>query len=104
MTINEAIDNKTKNFILNNLYDITKQVQSSIDDSYDNCSYKIDLDYICQSLEVIIKDYLPKDYELIKKDIELIDLQQKSKRKKMLAVCRKLIELGQKITKIDCKG
>lgn len=94
------MDIKTKNFILNSLLNAVKQVQSSIDvkdrDKTEQL-YEIHLNYIYKTLDVVIKDSLPTEHQLIKNEIELIDSKADGKLEKMIEICKKLIDLGKRI-------
>ena len=93
---------KIKNFILGNLIAVIDQVQSSIDvDNRDKTErlYEINLNYIYKTLDIILKDYLPKENQLIKEEIKLIESKSEPKSEKMIEICKKLISLGKRIIK-----
>ena len=94
------MDINTKNFILNGLLNAVKQVQSSIDvkdrDKTEQL-YEVYLNYIYKTLDILIKDSLPTEHQLIKNEIELIDSKADRKLEKMIEICKKLIDLGKRI-------
>ena len=94
------MDSKTKEFIVQHLVNTIRKVQSAIDvkdpKGYAQL-YEIHLEYIYKVLEILFRENLQREYDLVKSDIELIDRQDGKNTDKMIEICGKLIELAKGI-------
>ncbi|MBQ2887213.1 MAG: hypothetical protein IJE43_26165 [Alphaproteobacteria bacterium] len=93
------MDMATKRFILDNLIDAIQDVHTRVKEdremTYDE--YKIHFDYLNKLLEIVIRKYVPTEYEIILNRIQLIDLKKDSYEMKLLYICDILIQLAKTV-------
>ncbi len=95
---------KVKNFILDNLLDVIKTLNNFFDELNEEGKleiseemYNVHLKYARRVLEIILKNNLPNEYELIINEIELVDSQKGENLGKLMDINGKLINFGIKI-------
>ena len=95
---------KIKNFILDNLLDVIKTLNNFFDEVEEEKKtditeemYNVHLKYVRRVLEIILKQHLPVEYELIINDIDLINDQKGNNLTKLIDINGKLISCGMKI-------
>ena len=92
----KQLDRATKNFMVNKLQESIKTILNFLEreNNVGEKLYQAYLEYIQSIADILLKDYVFEEYQILLKDISLIKQQDISNYSKLLQICSKLIDLG----------